>query len=121
MDSPQKLREYHDFAANLAVRAGHLLCSAAFKRTQRSVSAETTPSQTLEWREKDSGVDVVTDTDIAVEGFIVSRIRERYPEHHILAEETYAAGGSKDFELVDVSADWGAMFLRTPADFLMVA
>lgn len=39
-------------------------------------------------RAKSSAVDLVTDVDHAVETLILDRIRERYPDHHIYAEET---------------------------------
>jgi len=32
--------------------------------------------------------DVVTDADIAVENFLIKKIREKYPDHGIIAEES---------------------------------
>ncbi|SPO35064.1 related to quinic acid utilisation protein QUTG (inositol-1(or 4)-monophosphatase) [Pseudozyma flocculosa] len=104
------LEQYHDFATDLAVRAGALLCQSAFTRAQAgycppspttSLPSSTDNTAALNIKDKDSSVDVVTDTDIAVENFIIGEIKRRFPEHRILAEETYAAGGSKKFELGD--------------------
>lgn len=43
-------------------------------------------------------VDLVTDTDKAVEALVVARLRNAFPEHAILAEETAAAA---DFAVID--------------------
>lgn len=111
------LEAVHDFATDLAVRAGALLRQAAFSRSQAgylpppsastststSTSAASTATTTpdLDVRDKQSNVDIVTETDLRVEKFILDEIRARYPRHALLAEETYAAGGSKRFGLTD--------------------
>jgi len=110
------LEEVHDFLTSLSIKAGSLLRKNVFFRSQQgypsssssSSSTTTTTSSdstldTLRIEDKDSSVDIVTDVDLAVEEFIISKIRQRFPEYQILAEETYAAGGSKKFELDDVS------------------
>ncbi|PWN20467.1 inositol monophosphatase [Microstroma glucosiphilum] len=113
------LEAIHDFATDLAVRAGALLRQAAFSRSQAgylpppvassssSSSNDTSLSETpdLDVRDKQSNVDIVTETDLRVEKFILEEIQKRYPGHALLAEETYAAGGSKRFGLTD-EATW---------------
>lgn len=96
---PLDLEAIHDFAASLAVRAGALLATHAYQRA-RSGHPD---AKSLNQREKDSSVDIVTDIDVAVEQFVLEEIRKHYPVHHVLAEESYSAGGSRTFELPDVS------------------
>lgn len=76
-----------DFAIDLAYRAGALLRAA--QERERSVEAK-------------GPVDVVTDADRASEALIVGAIRERFPEHAIVAEEGGAAAGDGRYQwLID--------------------
>lgn len=76
-----------DFVIDLAHRAGALL--RAYQEQGFSVESK-------------GGVDVVTDADRASEALIIAAIRERYPEHRIVAEESGAGGGDGEYTwLVD--------------------
>lgn len=123
---PFDLEAIHDFATSLCMRAGSALRANALHRAQSGYlsasSAGVGPSRatdaavadTLNIQDKDSNVDIVTDVDIAVEKLILDAIRERWPEHKLLAEESYAAGGSKRFELDDVSGLYAQARLYAP-------
>jgi len=76
-----------NFAIELAHRAGALL--RARQEQERSVEAK-------------SFADVVTDADKASESLIVDAIRERFPDHSILAEEGGGGTGESEFQwLID--------------------
>ena len=51
-------------------------------------------------RNKGNQSNVVTDADIAAEQWIVGRIRERFPDHSIIAEETGYQRGASEFTWV---------------------
>lgn len=76
------LWDAHRFAVAAARAAGRLL--------RRGTRGE------LRARAKDDSGDLVTDLDLAAEQLIVDRIRARWPEHGVIAEEggEYAADGS---------------------------
>ncbi|MDG4800646.1 inositol monophosphatase family protein [Micromonospora sp. WMMD980] len=67
------LRDAHRFAVQAARAAGRLL--------RRGLREE------VHARAKDDSGDVVTDLDLAAERLIVDRIRARWPEHGVIAEE----------------------------------
>ncbi|MFC4150153.1 inositol monophosphatase [Micromonospora mangrovi] len=67
------LRDAHRFALEVARAAGGLL--------RRGVRGE------LHTRAKSASGDLVTDLDLAAERLIVDRIRARWPEHGVIAEE----------------------------------
>jgi myo-inositol-1(or 4)-monophosphatase len=48
----------------------------------------------LEVRLKDPGGDVVTELDVAAESLILGRLREAYPGHRVIAEESGVTGGA---------------------------
>jgi myo-inositol-1(or 4)-monophosphatase len=76
-----------NFVIELAHRAGALL--QARQEQERSVEAK-------------SFADVVTDADKASESLIVDAIRERFPDHSILAEEGGGGTGESEFQwLID--------------------
>ncbi|KAK3391522.1 protein qutG [Sordaria brevicollis] len=77
------------FAVQLGKDAGHLLMEAARSRFS-STKATNEKSTIPEFTEKDSAVDIVTQTDEEVEAFIKTAINTRYPSHHFIGEETYA-------------------------------
>ncbi len=62
-----------DFALATARQAGQLL--REFSRQRHTV------------HHKSTGIDIVTEADIASERLIVEAIRARFPDHHILSEE----------------------------------
>lgn len=73
------LRQAQRFAVTTAEVAGRLLRQGAH--------------QDLGVRQKGVNGDLVTDLDLAAERLIVDRIRNRFPTHHIVAEES---GGQPD-------------------------
>ncbi|CCG80870.1 Putative uncharacterized protein [Taphrina deformans PYCC 5710] len=74
------LEALRDFAVDVARRAGTMITSA--RSDQKSSAAE-----------KKNSVDLVTEVDQAVEAFIIQEIKQRYPEHKFIGEETYSASG----------------------------
>jgi fructose-1,6-bisphosphatase/inositol monophosphatase family enzyme len=76
-----------NFAIELAHRAGAVL--RARQEQERRVESK-------------GFADVVTDADKASEALIVGAIRERYPEHGIVAEEGSGTAGSGEYQwLID--------------------
>ena len=65
--------EYSNFAVELVSRAGQLLRSQTINEGDWELKGE---------------VNLVTETDLRVEAFIKDRIRETFPDHDILAEES---------------------------------
>lgn len=60
------LQEVHDFLINVAYKAGEMITSA-------------TPNASAAGQKKNS-VDLVTETDKAVEDMVSSTLREKYPD-----------------------------------------
>ncbi|CAN9079224.1 unnamed protein product [Alternaria alternata] len=69
------LQEVHDFMISIAKQAGERIVSAK-PTTQGSGS-------------KKNSVDLVTETDRAVENLISTSLREKYPDYEFMGEETY--------------------------------
>ncbi|KAL0252599.1 hypothetical protein I308_101991 [Cryptococcus tetragattii IND107] len=68
------------FAIKLALDAGQIIREGQEKRFA---------SESAQEDEKANSVDLVTEVDKAVEKFIVERIREAYPSHKFIGEESY--------------------------------
>ncbi|KZZ94289.1 inositol monophosphatase [Moelleriella libera RCEF 2490] len=129
----QTLSEIYDFAVQLGKDAGQLLLDAAWSRAPSTTAGGNSSSSSAQPVpvEKESSVDIVTETDHAVEAFIKDSIAAKYPEHeyvrpHVatyravvrqdvcltvceaisfLGEETYSAGSSKTY-LVTSGPTW---------------
>lgn len=90
----EELEEIYAFAIQLGKDAGNLLMQAAhsrFSSRSNDASHEHDKSTTAqEFTQKDSAVDIVTQTDEDVEAFIKTAINARYPSHAFIGEETYA-------------------------------
>ncbi|KAM4906724.1 inositol monophosphatase 1 isoform 2-T5 [Sylvia borin] len=71
-------QECMDYAVGLARKAGEIIRGAL----KEEISVMT----------KSSPVDLVTETDQKVENFIISLIKEKYPSHSFIGEESVAAG-----------------------------
>ncbi|XP_051467106.1 inositol monophosphatase 1 [Apus apus] len=71
-------QECMDYAVTLARKAGEIIRGAL----KEEISVMT----------KSSPVDLVTETDQKVETFIISLIKEKYPSHSFIGEESVAAG-----------------------------
>lgn len=97
------LSAIHDFCTDVAIRAGRILSAHAWSRATLGDAALSAADQ-LGTLDKDSSVDIVTQVDVSVEKFVTDEIRKHFPGHRIIAEETYAAGGSQKFHLTDVSS-----------------
>ncbi|KAK3348005.1 protein qutG [Neurospora tetraspora] len=85
-----ELDEIYAFAVQLGKDAGNLLMEAARSRFSSNNANHHDEPTTQEFTEKDSAVDIVTQTDEDVEAFIKTAINTRYPSHHFIGEETYA-------------------------------
>ncbi|XP_048364001.1 inositol monophosphatase 1 [Sphaerodactylus townsendi] len=71
-------QECMDYAVTLARKAGEIICEALKKEIAVMV--------------KSSPADLVTVTDQRVENMIISSIKEKYPSHSFIGEESVAAG-----------------------------
>ncbi|KAI9864387.1 MAG: hypothetical protein M1813_003307 [Trichoglossum hirsutum] len=69
------LNEIHDFLVALAKKAGDLVMTA----TPSATGSDT----------KVNSVDLVTETDVAVEKLVADTLKEGYPDYKFLGEETY--------------------------------
>ncbi|SCV67533.1 BQ2448_5144 [Microbotryum intermedium] len=85
MLSPTELVSIHNFAITLAQKAGAMITAASESRF-----AEHT--QTANDSSKKNRVDLVTETDQAVEAFIKQSISYTYPAHAFIGEESFAGG-----------------------------
>ncbi|BGO91147.1 hypothetical protein NBRC10512_005759 [Rhodotorula toruloides] len=83
------LQEIYQFAIQLAKDAGRLILEGSSKRTQ---SAATTQDPDT----KKNRVDLVTETDQAVEAFIKRSIADKYPSFKFIGEESFAGGERVD-------------------------
>ncbi|KWU43146.1 inositol monophosphatase [Rhodotorula sp. JG-1b] len=96
------LAELHRFAAEAAILAGSYLRDSALARTTAG-GASTTLHDSIQIKE--NAADIVTKADMHAEELISGMIRERYPGHKIIGEESYSAGQDKRF-LLDNSPTW---------------
>ncbi|PLB43739.1 inositol monophosphatase [Aspergillus steynii IBT 23096] len=92
----EQLDEIYAFAVDLGRKAGQLLLDSIERRIGGG-------DQSIE--EKDSAVDIVTQTDEDVEVFIRKALEQKYPSHKFLGEETYAKGQSREY-LIDEHPTW---------------
>ncbi|KAK4700417.1 hypothetical protein P7C70_g5831, partial [Phenoliferia sp. Uapishka_3] len=92
------LAELHTFACQLSIDAGSYLRDQALARASRARGAVKTD---LELTIKENAADLVTQADLHAEAMIMGAIRERYPQHKIIGEESYSAGQEKRFLLDD--------------------
>ncbi|GAA6021500.1 hypothetical protein JCM8202_006398 [Rhodotorula sphaerocarpa] len=96
------LAELHRFAAEAAIRAGSYLRDSALARTAAG-GAGTSFDESISIKE--NAADLVTKADTHSEELISRLIKERYPDHKIIGEESYSAGQEKRF-LLDDSPTW---------------
>ncbi|KXT05277.1 hypothetical protein AC579_7452 [Pseudocercospora musae] len=92
------LDEIYAFTIQLAKEAGQLLLAAVDARSGKSGHAEST--------EKESAVDIVTQTDEDVEAFIRTKVSHRFPTHIFIGEETYSKGASRDYLIPNRGPSW---------------
>ena len=78
-----ELRLCQDFILNLAVNAGTMI-HKGFYTEQKNIA------------EKASSHDLVTETDSAVERFLISEISDRFPTHRFIGEEATAEASKND-------------------------
>ncbi|KAK3085314.1 hypothetical protein FSP39_001363 [Pinctada imbricata] len=77
------LQSYFDTALDIAKKAGEMVKEAFYKE------------KTLDTKE--SFADIVTETDQAVERFIINSIKEKYPTHKFIGEESVSGGQKCDW------------------------
>ncbi|WP_181833289.1 inositol monophosphatase family protein [Bacillus taeanensis] len=78
-------KQYLSFAVELAENAGKMMLPHAGQAGNQTLKASR---------------DFVTEMDLKVEDFIISSIKEAYPDHHIFSEEIGSIEGTGDFEWV---------------------
>ncbi|GAA5941435.1 inositol monophosphatase family protein [Sporobolomyces koalae] len=93
------LTELHRFAAQIAIQAGSYLRDQALQRTQGGRTFDESISI------KENAADLVTHADMHAEQLISDAIRQHYPGHKIIGEESYSAGQEKRF-LLDDDPTW---------------
>lgn len=93
MSTDLPLMEYLEFARSLAVTAGGFILEALEKPTREMTS-------------KSSSIDLVTETDKKCEDFILGQIQSKYPNHGILAEESFSAAGKAEYEFSSEHPTW---------------
>lgn len=88
---PLDLVEVHDFAVDVALRAGAFIRRQArqqyLRSRQSAASQPSTSSSSIQL--KSSEIDLVTELDVQVEDQIRAEIEARWPGHGIVAEESY--------------------------------
>ncbi|PLB35442.1 inositol monophosphatase family protein [Aspergillus candidus] len=94
--SQDQLDEIYIFAVDLGRKAGEMLLASIERRIGDGDN---------QFEEKDSSVDIVTQTDEDVESFIKTAIQNKYPAHKFLGEETYAKSQSREY-LIDKHPTW---------------
>ncbi|ORY79513.1 inositol monophosphatase [Protomyces lactucae-debilis] len=87
------LQKLHDFAVQLARDAGKMITSA--RSSQKQSHAE-----------KKNSVDLVTEVDVAVEKFVIQAIKEAYPDHKFIGEETYSSAPAGKGSVLDDAPTW---------------
>ncbi|BGP44091.1 hypothetical protein JCM10450v2_008308 [Rhodotorula kratochvilovae] len=92
------LAELHRFAADISIQAGSYLRDQQLART-RAGGASVHLDESIQIKE--NAADLVTKADMHSEELISNAIRERYPDHKIIGEESYSAGEEKRFLLTD--------------------
>ncbi|KAH9810067.1 Protein qutG [Teratosphaeria destructans] len=95
------LDEIYRFALQLAKDSGKILDDGW--RTRCSSSSGN--GEAMIHTEKDSAVDLVTQTDEDVEAFIRRRILDQYPLHKFVGEESYSKGASREY-LITKEPTW---------------
>lgn len=86
------LEAIHDFAVNVILRAGALLRKHTLLRATQSrqgIQDAASTSALHDTEVKASQVDLVTKVDIALEDFIHQEIQSAWPNHEIVAEESF--------------------------------
>ncbi|KAL6166530.1 hypothetical protein ACJQWK_07875 [Exserohilum turcicum] len=99
--SRAELDGIYAFAVELGKQAGKMLMDAA----QGRINAENASTEEKEHTQKENEVDLVTETDKNVELFIKNKIKERYPSHNFIGEESYCATSSRNY-LIDNAPTW---------------
>ena len=87
MTTPFKFNSEFELAESLA-RSGGALIKEAFHKP-KNIDL------------KSSTIDLVTETDTAVEAMILSAITKNFPTHKFIGEETVAASGGQKVEITD--------------------
>lgn len=85
MSSTPDFEAIYKFAITLAMAGGKMIAASSTARSTSSASSSADAS-------KKNRVDLVTETDQAVEKFVQEEITKAFPDHAFIGEESYAAG-----------------------------
>jgi hypothetical protein len=83
------LERIHDFAVDVILEAGALIRQRAVQLSIDSRNATNASSSSSKVQIKSNEVDLVTELDVLIEDQIRARIEEAWPEHGIIAEESF--------------------------------
>ncbi|KAF2209531.1 hypothetical protein CERZMDRAFT_47117 [Cercospora zeae-maydis SCOH1-5] len=108
-----QLEEIHAFATELAKQAGQMLLDAVDARSGSVAGAEHV--------EKESAVDLVTQTDEDVESFIRQSVQAKFPSHVFVGEESYSKGQSKEYLIPAKGPAWCIDPLDGTVNFIHLA
>ncbi|RDL31480.1 Inositol monophosphatase [Venustampulla echinocandica] len=97
--SDAELQEIYSFALDLGRRAGRILMDGVERRTGEASGRD--EKRDVAGEEKMNAVDIVTQTDLDVEAFVLKEITERFPSHKFIGEETYSSGSSREYLITD--------------------
>lgn len=75
----EAIQQFFNFAVNLARKAGEVVKEAFYK--EKTIDT------------KSCGTDLVTETDQQVENLIIGHLKEKFPSHSFIGEETVSSGG----------------------------
>lgn len=75
----KELQQFFDVAVSVARKAGEVVKEAFYK--EKTIDT------------KSCGTDLVTETDQQVEAFIIGALKEKFPPHSFIGEETVSSGG----------------------------
>ena len=105
-----KGREMIDFLKETALMAGALVKAGRERLSADAIHAKGTPT------------DMVTDIDREVEKFIVTRVRERYPDHGFIGEEYGASAAEREYCWIIDPIDGTTSFIHDfPFDAVSIA
>ncbi|KAI8942404.1 hypothetical protein NX059_000478 [Plenodomus lindquistii] len=100
--SREELDGIYAFAVEMGKQAGKMLMDVAQLRITGGNGATEAQKEHVQ---KENAVDLVTETDENVEAFIKNRIRNKYPSHKFVGEESYSKGATRDY-LIDDEPTW---------------
>ncbi|CAK1360019.1 unnamed protein product [Cercospora beticola] len=110
--SDAQLEEIYAHATQLAKEAGQMLLDAVEARSGSAGAGHV---------EKESAVDLVTQTDEDVEAFIRQSVQAKFPSHAFVGEESYSKGQSKEYLIPAKGPSWCIDPLDGTVNFIHLA